>query len=134
VAIASLRVEIIAFVVILPLLCVAPFIAFLGLMLGTKKQAMLDYGDLIGRHGRLVREKWIDGKPAVDDPILDAPELGPIADTAAPYELIAKIRPLPLTMGSLIPLVGAALLPMIVLAAIDLPLKTVLKSVLKILV
>jgi hypothetical protein len=37
-------------------------------------------------------------------------------------------------MGSLIPLVGAALLPMIVLAAIDLPLKTVLKSVLKILV
>ncbi len=134
VAIASLRVEIIAFVVILPLLCVAPFVSFLGLMLRTKKQAMLDYGDLIGRHGRLVREKWIDGKPAVDDPILDAPELGPIADTAAPYELIAKIRPLPLTMGSLIPLVGAALLPMIVLAAIDLPLKTVLKSILKILI
>jgi hypothetical protein len=133
VAIASLRVEIIAFVVILPLLCVAPFLSFLGLMLGTKKQAMLDYGDLVGRHGRLVREKWIDGKPAVDDPILDAPELGPIADTAAPYELIAKIRPLPLTMGSLIPLVGAALLPMIVLAALDLPLKTVLKSILKIL-
>jgi len=39
-----------------------------------------------------------------------------------------------LTMGSLIPLVGAAVLPMIILAALDLPLKTVLKSVLKVLV
>jgi len=134
VAIASLRIEIIVFVVILPLLCVAPFLSFLGLMLSTKKQGLLDYGDLIGRHGRLVRERWIDGKPVVDDPILDAPELGPIADTAAPYELISKIRPLPLTMGSLMPLVGAAVLPMVVLAALDLPLKTVLKSALKILI
>jgi len=134
VAIASLRIEIIAFVVIVPLLFVAPFVAFLGLMLKTKKQGLLDYGDLIGRHGRLVRERWIDGKPVADDPILDAPELGPIADTAAPYELISKIRPLPLTMASLMPLVGAAILPMVVLAAVDLPLKTILKSALKILI
>jgi hypothetical protein len=134
VAIGTLRVEIIAFVIILPLLCVLPFFSFLGLMLRTKKQGLLDYGDLISGHGRLVRERWIEGKPIADAPILDAPELGPIADTAAPYELIAKIRPLPLTMGSLMPLVGAAVLPMIVLMALDLPLKSVLKTVLKILV
>ena len=134
VAIGSLRVEIIAFVVVVPLIFLSPFVSFLGLMLRTKKQGLLDYGDLVGRHGRLVRERWIDGKQVADAPILDAPELGPIADTAVPYELIAKIRPLPLTMGSLFPLVGAAVLPMMVLAALDLPLKTVLKGVLKILV
>lgn len=134
VAIAALRIEIIAFVVIVPLLFLSPFISFLGLMLRTKKQGLLDYGDLISHHGRLVRERWIDGKAVADDPILEAPELGPIADTAVPYQLIAKIRPLPLNMGSLIPLVGAAVLPMLVLAALGLPLKTVLKAVLKILV
>jgi len=134
VAIASLRVEIIAFVVVVPLIFLSPFISFLGLMLSTKKQGLLDYGDLIGRHGRLVRERWIDGQQVADDPILDAPELGPIADTAAPYELISKIRPLPLTLGSVTPLVGAAILPMVILAALDLPLKAVLKAVLKILV
>ncbi len=134
VAITSLRIEIVVFIVILPLLCAAPFVSFLGLMLRTKKQGLLDYGDLIGHHGRLVHEKWIDGKPAVDDPILDAPELGPVADTAAPYELISKIRPLPLTLGSLMPLVGAAMLPMIVLATLELPLKAVIKAALKILV
>jgi hypothetical protein len=134
VAIGSLRVEIIAFVVVVPLIFLSPFVSFLGLMLRTKKQGLLDYGDLIGRHGRLVRERWIDGKQVEDAPILDAPELGPIADTAAPYELIGKIRPLPLTMGSLLPLVGAAVLPMVIVAALDLPLKTVLKTVLKVLV
>jgi hypothetical protein len=134
VAITALRIEIIALVVILPLLFVTPFISFFGLMLKTKKQGLLDYGDLIGRHGRLVKERWIDGKPVADDPILDAPELGPIADMAAPYELIKKIRPLPLSMGSVLPLAGAALLPMIVLATLDFPLKTVLKTVLKLLV
>jgi hypothetical protein len=134
VAIASLRVEIIAFVIVLPLVCVLPFFSFFGLMLRTKKQGLLDYGDLISGHGRLVRERWIEGKSIADAPILDAPELGPIADTAAPYELIAKIRPLPLNMGSLAPLIGAAILPMIILVALDLPLKSVLKTMLKILV
>jgi len=133
VAIGTLRIEIFAFVVIVSLLFVSPFISFLGLMLSTKKRALLEYGELIGRHGRLVRERWIDGKPVGDEPILDAPELGPIADMAAPYELIAKMRPLPLNIGSLAPLLGAAALPMIVLAAVDLPLKTVLKTVMKIL-
>lgn len=134
VAIASLRVEIIAVVVVVPLIFLSPFVSFLGLMLRTKKQGLLDYGDLIGRHGRLVRERWIDGQQVADDPILNAPELGPIADTAAPYELISKIRPLPLTIGSVTPLIGAAILPMVILAALDLPLKTVLTTVLKILV
>lgn len=134
VAITALRIEIIALVVILPLLFLTPFISFFGLMLKTKKQGLLDYGDLIGRHGRLVKERWIDGKPVTNDPILDAPELGPVADMAAPYELIKKIRPLPLSMGSVVPLAGAALLPMIVLATLDFPLKTVLKTVLKLLV
>ena len=102
----------------------------MGVVFKTKKQGLLDYGDLIARHGRLVRERWIEGKTVEDASILEAPELGPIADTAAPFELISRIRPLPLTVGSLISLVGAALLPMIVLATLEIPLTTILKSVL----
>ena len=134
VAIASLRMEIIAFVVIVSLLFVSPFISFFGLMMRTKKQALLEYGELIGQHGRLIRERWIDGKSAGNESILDTPEPGQIADMVAPYELISKMRPSPLSMGAMAPLIGAAILPMIVLAAVDLPLKTVLKAVMKILV
>ena len=131
---ADLRVEMIGLVVGVPLIFLIPFVSFFGLMAQTKKQGLLDYGDLIGHHGRLVRERWINGKPIADAPILEAPELGPIADTAATYELIAKIRPMPLNMGSVVPLVGAAVLPMIVLVVLDLPLKTVLKVLLKVVV
>lgn len=134
VAIGSLRIEIITFVVIVSLLFVSPFISFLGLMMRTKKQALLEYGELIGQHGRLIRERWIDGKSVGNESILDNPEPGQIADMVAPYELISKMRPLPLNMGAMLPLIGAAILPMIVLAAVDLPLKTVLKAVMKVLV
>ena len=134
VTLMTLKVEIIAVVALVSLLFLTPFISFLGLMLHTKKQGLLEYGDLIARHGRLVRERWIEGKPVADEPILEAPELGALADTAASYELIAKMRPLPLTIGSLVPLLGAALLPMIVLAAMEFPIKIVLKAVLKALV
>ena len=127
----TLKIEIIAVVVLIPLIFLMPFISFLGLMLKTKKQGLMEYGDLIAHHGRLVRERWIEGKPVADEPILDAPELGPIADTAAPYELIAKMRPLPLTMASFAPLLAASVLPMIVLAAMEFPIKTVLKAVRK---
>lgn len=134
VAIASLRIEMIAFVAIVSLLFVSPFISFFGLMMRTKKQALLEYGELIGQHGRLIRERWVDKKSAGNESILDNPEPGQIADMVAPYELISKMRPLPLNLGAMAPLIGAAILPMIVLAAVDLPLKTVLKAVMKILV
>jgi hypothetical protein len=131
---AGLRTEMIGLVVGVPLAFLMPFVAFFGLLTRTKKQGLLDYGALIGRHGRLVRERWIEGKPFADAPILAAPELGPIADTAAAYELIAKIRPLPLNLGSVVPLVGATTLPMVVLAVLQLPLKTVLQVLMKIVV
>jgi hypothetical protein len=134
VAIASLRIEIIASVAILSLLFVSPFISFFGLMMRTKKEGLLEYGELIGQHGRLIRERWVDKKSAGNESILDNPEPGQIADMVAPYELISKMRPLPLNLGAMAPLIGAAILPMIVLAAVDLPLKTVLKAVMKILV
>ena len=131
---AGLRTEMIGLVVGAPLVFLMPFVAFFGLLARTKKQGLLDYGELIGRHGRLVRERWIECKPIADAPILEAPELGPIADTAAAYDLIAKIRPLPLNMGSVVPLVGATALPMFVLAVLQLPLKTVLQVLMKIVV
>lgn len=132
--VASLRTEMIGFVVALPLIFLTPYASFFGLMLKTKKQGILDYGDLIGNHGRLVRERWIDGKPVPDTPLLDAPELGPVVDIAAPYELISRMRPLPLNKGSVFQLVGAAVLPMIIPLALELPLTNILKLLLKIVV
>ena len=81
-----------------------------------------------------MHARWIEKKEVPEQPLLDAPELGPVADIVAPYELISAMRPLPLTLPSLLPLLAAALVPMIVLASIQMPIQAVLKGLLKMLV
>jgi hypothetical protein len=81
--VSTLRWEMAAFVVVFLLVFMSPLLVFAGPLGRAKRQALLEYGALVGRHGRLVREKWIDGKPAQDAALLEAPELGPVADTAA---------------------------------------------------
>jgi hypothetical protein len=78
-----------------------------------KEQALLDYGALVGRHGRLVRERWVEGKALADDAVLNAPELGPVADTAAAYDAVKAIRMAPIGKTAIIPIAAAAAAPMI---------------------
>ena len=82
-------------------------------MAKTKRRALLDYSALVGRHGRLVRDRWVAGKEVGDDALLSAPELGPIADTGPIYEAVAAMRVLPIGMSTVAPLLIAAMLPLI---------------------
>ena len=107
---------------------------FIGPLFHAKKRALLDYGALIGRHGRLVRERWVEQKEVGDQEILSAPELGPVADTTSLYEAVTRMRTIPLGKSSVVPLVLAAGLPMIVVLAIQIPVKQILQMLLKTLI
>jgi hypothetical protein len=127
----SLRIEMGAFVVLAVAIFAAPLIAFAGCLKRAKKQALLDYGALVGRHGRLVRERWIEGKQLEDDALLNAPELGPVADTQAVYDAVKAMRTVPLGRGSIMPLALAAAAPMLAVVAMEVPAKSILLGILK---
>ena len=134
VTVQSLRLPMIAFVILVVVLFVSPLFMFIGPLFRAKKQALLDYGALIGRHGRLVRERWIEEKEVGDQEILSAPELGPVADTTSLYEAVTRMRTVPLGKSSVAPLVLATALPMIVVLAIQVPVKSILQMLLKTLI
>ncbi len=121
-ALQSLRAEMAAFVVAALVVFLLPLAAFAGPLRRAKRQALLDYGALVGRHGRLVRERWIEGK-TVDDAVLDAPELGPVADTVAAYDAVKAMRTVPLGKAAVVPLVAAAAAPMIAVLALQVPVR-----------
>jgi hypothetical protein len=77
----------------------------------------------------MVHDRWILGQH-VDDPVLSAPELGPIVDIGAAYHAVAAMRAVPLGKASLVPLAVAAALPMVALVALQVPIVTVLKKLL----
>ena len=133
-AMQSVRIEMAAFIVACVLLFTLPLLAFAGPLKKAKEQALLDYGALVGRHGRLVHERWIEGKPLADDAVLEAPELGPVADTAALFGSVKAMRTVPIGKSTVLPLAAAAVLPLLAALAIQVPAKDLLLTLLKALV
>ena len=74
-----------------------------------------------------MRRRWILDEP-VEDPLLDAPEIGPVADTVALYDAVSKLRIVPIGKPTLVAIILPALLPMLPVVAIQIPLKEILKS------
>ncbi|MGH8698453.1 MAG: hypothetical protein ACREVS_18355, partial [Burkholderiales bacterium] len=96
------------FLVVATLVMIAPLVSFAPVLGRAKRRALAEYGALVARHGRLVRERWIEGKDPKDAGLLEAPEIGPVADTIALYEAVARARTVPIGKRTLI----AILLPL----------------------
>jgi hypothetical protein len=133
-SIAAYRHAVIVFVVVLALLLLLPLLAFAPALARTRKKAILAYSALVGRQGALVHRRWIEGREVADEPILDAPEIGPVADAAAMYEAVAKMRRVPIGKVSLIGILLPLALPLLVVAALQVPLKDLLLKLAKALV
>jgi hypothetical protein len=121
----SLRALAAVFVVTMLLLLVAPLLPFGAKLRAWKRRALLDYGALVGRHGREVRRRWILGD-AVEDELLAAPEIGPVADTVALYEAVSRMRMFPIGRPTLFAILLPAVIPMLPVAAIQIPIKDLL--------
>jgi hypothetical protein len=134
VSVQSLYGEMGTLVAILILLFLSPMLAFSCILARARRRALLDYGALVSRHGRLVHQRWIDKQNILEDRVLDAPELGPLADVATMYELVKDMRSIPLAKSSVTPLVLAAAIPMLAVLAIQIPIGDLLETLLRALV
>jgi hypothetical protein len=129
--IKSLHAPAAVFLVAVLVVFLSPFLVFVGSLAAAKKRAELEYGALVGRHGTLVRRRWILGQTIEDDEILSAPELGPVADTVALYEAVTHMRPLPIGKKALIAVALPALIPILMVIAIKVPIRQILGKLLK---
>ncbi|MEW6272986.1 MAG: hypothetical protein AB1689_27225 [Thermodesulfobacteriota bacterium] len=124
--VVDLRMPALALLVVVLIVFLSPLLVFVPKLARTKRQAVLEYGALVGRHGRLVRGRWITHE-AVDDPeLLSAPEIGPVADTLSLYDAVQKMRVAPLGMSSVLSVLVPVLVPLLLVASIEIPVKDVL--------
>lgn len=131
VAIPSLYFQMGTLVLVLTILLMLPMLTFTPLLARTRKWALLDYGALLATHGRKVDRRWIHGEPGQpDDPLLDAPELGPVADTHAIYGAVAQMRGALVNKAVLLSAALPAAVPMLALASSQLPMKSTLGKLL----
>jgi len=125
----SFRTTLAVFLIVLVGICLAPLLTFLGPLVIAKRRALLEYGALVGGHGRLVRRRWILKETEVDDPILHAEELGPVADTLTLYQAVRSMRIVPIGRAALLAIAIPVLIPIAALFSIQIPVKEVLMKI-----
>ena len=90
-------------------------------------------GALVARHGHALHRRWIGGEQ-VDDPILEAPEIGAAADAATLYEAVGRMRPFPFAPQAVLSVALPAALPMVGVLAMQIPVAELLRTLLAALV
>jgi hypothetical protein len=88
----------------------------------------------VGEQGRRVHRKWIEGEHLGEAPVLDAPEIGPVDDAAAMYEAVAKMRKVPIGKSAVVTIVVPLAIPILIVAALQIPIKDLLLKLVKVLV
>jgi hypothetical protein len=106
---------------------VLPLLVFTPVLLKLKQQGLSRYAILASRHNLAFEEKWANAQSAESS--LGSPDISSLADLAAGYQLVRDIRPLPLALSSIVPLILAALLPIAAVAATQAPFKQVLGAI-----
>lgn len=134
IALDTLKLPLLSFVVLWGLTVLAPLFVFSAKMISTRKRALREYSALLSEHGRLVHQKWILRQKIGERAILDAPELGPSADIQALYAAVKHMRTVPIGKSCIMPILVPIALPMIIVAATQMPLMKILTTLFKALV
>ena len=114
-------------------LLLSPLLAFTPKLMATKRQARLDYGRMVGEQGSLVRRRWVLGDASAQGEMLEPAGVGPVADAQALHAAVMRIRMAPIGKSALLAVLIPIVLPMLAVFAIQIPLKTMLLKILKML-
>jgi hypothetical protein len=122
------------FAILWTLFALLPLLALAPALMAARARAIPAYAALVGEQGRLVHRRWILREPVEDTPLLDAPEIGPVADAAAMYDAVKHMRVVPIGKAAIMKVLVPIALPLIVVAALQIPLKELLLKLVKALV
>ena len=122
----SFKFEAIGLVLFVLVAFALPLLAFTPMLLALKRQGLADYGALVSRHNRAFESRWIGVSGPDAAQALGSADMSSLADLAAGYELVSRIKAVPLGKAGIAPLLLGAMLPIIVVAATQMPFKLIL--------
>jgi hypothetical protein len=124
---AAIYVICVLFVLVLPLAIFTPK------LLVAKRLGLRQYGTLATAYTGDFQNKWVFGENPKHEALLGTGDIQSLADLGNSYTLIKKMNAFPIDVRSILHLVIAALLPLAPLLLAVMPLKDLLKLLLKLL-
>jgi hypothetical protein len=109
-----------------PLLVLAPTLA------RVRRTGLREYGTLASRYMQLFDRKWVKDGGAPEE-LLGTADIQSLADLANSYELVKKMRVVPIELSDFIALTIPAVIPALPLAATVMPVSEILKDLVRLL-
>ncbi len=81
-----------------------------------------------------MRQRWVVGDSSADEEALEPAGVGPVADATSLYDSVTAMRPVPIGKVALISVLVPLAIPMLAVFSIQIPIKTLLGQLLKVLV
>lgn len=122
------KTEIIAVVIFVLLLTVAPLLSYIPLLARTKRRGIIEYGALATRYVREFDDKWVQGHASSGEPFIGSADIQSLADMGNSYTVIQDMRSLPITPQMVVGFGIATLIPVAPLLLTLMPLSAILKK------
>ncbi|HSA55653.1 MAG TPA: hypothetical protein VLE53_08100 [Gemmatimonadaceae bacterium] len=118
----------IGFVVVFVLvLFVGPLFTLRTPLLRLRLRGIISYGELATDLGHRFEARWVRPGRDVDDEALERPDFSAVTDAYSIIANVSAINPIPITVRSLAPLVGATLAPFVPVLLLGMPAAEILK-------
>jgi hypothetical protein len=110
-----------------------PVLAFVPKLARLKYVDFLQYGTLASRYTQLFERKWVNAVDATEDPLLGTSDIQSLADLGNSYQLVRKMRVVPIELRDFAAMAIPGFLPVLPLAATVMPVSEILKGLLQLL-
>jgi hypothetical protein len=119
------------YVIVMVLLFILPLFVFAPILLKTKRTGLYKYGALATEYTASFQKKWVETRPPREEVLLGTGDIQSLADLGNSFAFIEKMDPVPMGPRTPLALVAACLIPMVPLLLTVMPLKDVLRMLLK---
>lgn len=125
VSIASYKVAVVAYLIIVLLVSLGPLLMFVPLLIEAKRRGLHRYSILVVIHNRLFDEKWIQGDNPKEEVVLGTLDSASLADLGAAFEVLKNMRLTLFGREDVFFFIALSLLPMTPLLLTVIPMEKV---------
>jgi hypothetical protein len=122
-----------ALIVLLLVIFAGPLLVFAPKLFRLKFDGLFRYGGLASEYTQAFDRKWIGGENPAQEQLLGTADIQSLADLGNSYELVHKMRIVPIELTDFVGIALPAVIPALPLAATVMPVGDILKGVLKLL-
>jgi len=117
------KLEIVAWMVILMLLVLAPLFFFVTRLADAKRTGLREYGIVASRYVAEFRRKWIEGHAAEGEALIGTADIQSLADLSNSFDVVREMRLVPFGRATVLRLVILTALPLAPLTLTMIPLE-----------